>query len=67
MHTEGRFVKAILFALIATGLVVFVSYRAMTAQSDAPVAPSLADYGGYATPAPAGFHPFVDGDNGPWL
>ena len=59
--------KAILFALIVTGLVVFASYHAMTVEPDAPVAPSFADYGGYATPAPAGFHPFVDGDNGPWL
>ena len=58
--------KTILFALIVTGLLVFTSYRAMTDESDAPVAPSYVDYG-YAIPAPAGLHRSMDGDNGPWL
>ena len=33
--------KAILSALIVTGLVVFTSYRAMTVETEAPVTPSL--------------------------
>jgi hypothetical protein len=67
MHKEGRHMKTILFALIVTGLLAFTSYRAMTFEPDAPVAPSYADYGGYATSASAGLHRSMDGDNGPWL
>ena len=59
--------KTILFALIVTGLLVFTSYRAMTFEPDPPIAPSYVDYGGYATPASAGLHRSMDGDNGPWL
>jgi hypothetical protein len=59
--------KAILFAVILTGLLVFTSYRAMTVETNAPVAPSYVDYGEYATPAPTGLHRSMDGDNGPWL
>ena len=40
--------KAIVFALIVTGLLVFTSYRAMTFEPDAAVAPIYGDYGQYA-------------------
>ena len=59
--------KAILFGLIVIGILLLVSCRAMTVQPDASFMMDLASYGGYAPPNPAGFHPFVDGDNGPWL
>jgi hypothetical protein len=59
--------KAILFGLIVIGILILVSCRAMTVQPDASFMMDLASYDGYAPPAQAGFHPFVDGDNGPWL
>jgi hypothetical protein len=59
--------KAIVFALVVTGLLVFTSYRAITFEPDAAIAPIYVDHGGYATSAVAGLHRFMDGDNGPWL
>ena len=49
--------KAILFALVVTGLVVFASYRAMTVEPDAPVSPSFVDYGGMRRRPPSAFTP----------
>ncbi|MBV8192689.1 MAG: hypothetical protein JO203_04300 [Gammaproteobacteria bacterium] len=59
--------KAILFGLVVIGILILVGCRAMTVQPDAPRVIDDAGYGRYATPAPAGFHPFADGDNGSWL
>ena len=65
MRTEGRHMKAILFGLVVLGILVLVSCRAMTVQPDAWFMMDLASYDGYATVAPAGVHPFADGDSGP--
>jgi hypothetical protein len=52
--------KALVLCFVLAGVLTFVSYRAMTAPTDAA-----------AVTEPAGnveaSHPFLDGDNGPWL